>query len=90
MTVEDAMSTTPSETGAHADEYLSRDVLESRLPQGAPEFLCPLCGCRLRYEGSRRRTGTDGPLDLEDDYSCPAGCGRYEHVRRTHRAHRVE
>ena len=72
------------------DEYLSRDVLESQLPQGAPEFLCPLCGCPLRYEESRRSSGDDRPLDLTDVYRCPAGCGRYEHERRTHRAHRLE
>ena len=83
------MTTMPLEPEILADEYLSREVLESRLPDGGPEFLCPLCGGALRYQGSFRAAATGCPLDLTDRYACPAGCGRFEHERRTHRARRA-
>ncbi len=70
-------------------EYLTRETLAARRPAGAPEFLCPGCGWVLHFEGSRP---TEGELrgGLSDFYVCPGGCGTFEHVRATHRAHIVE
>ena len=59
--------------------------LVSSLPHGAPVFLCPSCECPLHYEGSHASDVSDALIDLKDYYRCPAGCGVYEHERRTHR-----
>jgi len=50
--------------------------LDQSLPEHAPIFLCPVCQCTLRYEGTR------GSVDV---YTCPEGCGAYERDRSTHR-----
>ena len=55
------------------------------LPHGAPGFLCPACDTPLHYEHSHAKDTSDRLLDLVDYYRCPAGCGTYEHERRTHR-----
>ena len=73
-----------------AQEYLAMQAVQSRLPIGAPGFLCPYCDCPLRYEGSHSDADSDRPIDQSDRYMCPAGCGTYEYVRQTHRMHVVQ
>lgn len=61
-----------------------------QVPHTALEFLCPSCECALEYEGSRAGGPGNDPLDLNDYFRCPAGCGTFEHERRTHRMRQVE
>ena len=58
---------------------------EERLPEGAPCFLCPRCQCTLQYLETRAPIDREHATDVSDYYSCPAGCGTYEHERSTHR-----
>ena len=55
------------------------------MPAGAPAFFCPLCHSVLRYDGSRADAGGDRLVDLVDRYTCPEGCGAFEHERATRR-----
>lgn len=54
-------------------------------PHTALVFLCPSCDCALEYEGSRASGSRYALADLNDYFRCPAGCGTFEHERRTHR-----
>ena len=74
-----------ADAGAGRHPFISRETLQFLLPKGAPGFLCPSCQCALQYEGSRAESGSDRPIELSDIYSCPVGCGTYEHARQTHR-----
>jgi hypothetical protein len=66
-------------------DTVTLEPLERRLPEGAPVFLCPSCECPLEYAGSRPGHGGGHLIDLSDYYTCPAGCGTFEHERRAHR-----
>lgn len=59
------------------------------MPAGAPAFACPLCHCVLHYDGSRTDAAGDRLADLVDSYSCPEGCGIFEHDRATRRLRAV-
>jgi hypothetical protein len=76
------------EEAAPDSESRMTDALQFLLPEGAPAFLCPSCQCRLHYVGSRSNLTPDS--EVSDRYVCPAGCGAYEYVRRTHRMRGTE
>ena len=63
---------------------------QPKVPHTALVFLCPSCECALEYDGSRAGEGSEGPSDLTDYFTCPAGCGTFEHERRAHRMRLVE
>ena len=67
--------------GSHINGFFDNE----HLPQGAPCFLCPHCQCTLQYVESRTLIRREDANDVSDYYSCPAGCGTYEHNRGTHR-----
>ena len=83
------MSVAASEVVLGPHDYLTTEEVHSRLPQGAPEFLCPNCGCRLHHEASRG-IPVESSTELTDIYTCPAGCGLYEHARQAHRMRHLE
>jgi hypothetical protein len=64
--------------------------LQANVPHTALVFLCPSCECALEYEGTRASGAGAQPADLSDYFRCPAGCGTFEHERRTHRMRLVE
>ena len=59
-------------------------------PHTGLTFLCPSCEAELKYDGSRPSGSGATPLDLIDSFKCPAGCGTFEHERRTHRLRQVD
>lgn len=79
------MAAPASPANAGVGVYLRNEAIQFCLPHGAPVFLCPSCQRALHYEGSHSIGRGDTDIDLSDSYVCPAGCGNYEYVRRTHR-----
>ncbi len=59
----------------------------SPAPHTAHVFLCPSCECTLDHIGNRTE-----PIagDVVEVFSCPSGCGSFEHERRTHRLRFVD
>ncbi|MFN8064006.1 MAG: hypothetical protein U0P82_04355 [Vicinamibacterales bacterium] len=52
-------------------------------------FLCPNCESRLEYVESRPDPHGSAPTLLHDVFTCPAGCGTFEHERATHRMRQI-
>jgi hypothetical protein len=53
-------------------------------------FLCPSCEHPLEYVGSHPASGQTDACDPNDYFRCPAGCGIFEHERRSHRLRQLE
>jgi len=56
-------------------------------PHSSHVFLCPSCECTLEHVADQAVSGTN---DVTELFSCPSGCGTFEHERQTHRLRFVE
>lgn len=59
------------------------DAYPLKVPHTSQVFLCPNCECELEYAGSQPTNGSG--TEMNDYFRCPAGCGTFEHERRSHR-----
>ena len=53
-------------------------------------FLCPSCEHPLDYIGTDADTATDATQDRNDYFTCPVGCGTFQHERSSHRFRQLE